>query len=342
MDSGDWRALPHRHRRHQPAAHHADHADGVHRGAVQLECDSRSREGILRHVHAVADGHDRGISVTGFLSLLRVLGAGSGADVLHYRRVGRSAKAVRGDQVFPLYAGGQRADAAGDSDVVLPALPPIRVLQLRDFGADEAESADGAAAVGLLGVLHRLRDQGADVPLPYVAARRTRGGTHGRLGHPGGGAAEDGDVRVPALLAAAVAAGEYGPDHRADSGDALVDRHYLRCAGLHHAGGLEEADCVFVGKPPWLLHVGNFLADAERDRGKRAAADQSRYLDWHALHGHRRDLRTPPHPRDRRVWRAGARDAEVRQDLRLRHAELRGPAAVERLRRRVHYTARRI
>ena len=34
------------------------------------------------------------------------------------------------------------------------------------------------ADVGLLGVLHRLRHQGADVPVPHLAARRARGGAH--------------------------------------------------------------------------------------------------------------------------------------------------------------------
>ena len=34
------------------------------------------------------------------------------------------------------------------------------------------DTAAGPAAVGLLGVLHRLRHQGADVPVPHLAARR--------------------------------------------------------------------------------------------------------------------------------------------------------------------------
>ena len=55
----------------------------------------------------------------------------------------------------------------------------------------------------------------------------------------------------------------------------------------------------------------------------------------------RRDLRAPPHARDHRVRRPGARDAEVRRRLRHRHAELGGPAAAERLRRRVHDSAGR-
>jgi NADH-quinone oxidoreductase subunit M len=56
--------------------------------------------------------------------------------------------------------------------------------------------------------------------------------------------AEDGHVRIHALLAAA-AARTAAREHHFDHGDrALVDRHYLRRAGLHDAEGHEEADRV--------------------------------------------------------------------------------------------------
>ena len=54
------------------------------------------------------------------------------------------------------------------------------------------------------------------------------------------------------------------------------------------------------------------------------------------------DLRAPAHARDLGIRRSGARDAEVRHHLRHRHAELRGPAAAERFRRRVYDSARRV
>ena len=62
------------------------------------------------------------------------------------------------------------------------------------------------AVVGLLGVLRRLRGEGADVPVPHLAARRAHRGAHGRVGGAGERPAEDGDVRIPALLPAAAAA----------------------------------------------------------------------------------------------------------------------------------------
>ena len=130
----------------------------------------------------------------------------------------------------------------------------------------------GDAADRLLELLHRLRDQGADVPVPHLAAGRARGGADRGVGDPGGGAPEDGDVRVPALLAAAAAAGLGRPEDRAGSGDPLDHRDHLRRAGQPDAGGLEEADRVLVGQPPRVLHAGDFLAESERDRGQRASS----------------------------------------------------------------------
>ena len=49
--------------------------------------------------------------------------------------------------------------------------------------------------------LLRLRHQGADVPLPHLAARRPCGSAHRRFRHPGGRAVEDGNLRLHPLLA---------------------------------------------------------------------------------------------------------------------------------------------
>ena len=131
-------------------------------------------------------------------------------------------------------------------------------------------------------------------------------------------------------------------DHRADPGGALDHRHHLRRAGEPDAAGLEEADGLFVGEPSGLLHAGHFRHESERHRRQRDPADQSRHLDRHAVPDHRRHLRAPAHARDLRVRRPGARDAEVRDRVRDRHAELGGPAAAQRLRRRVHDSAGRV
>ena len=53
-------------------------------------------------------------------------------------------------------------------------------------------------------VLPRLRDQGAHVPVPYLAARRARRGADRRLGDPGGRSAQAGRLRTAALRRAAL------------------------------------------------------------------------------------------------------------------------------------------
>ncbi len=63
---------------------------------------------------------------------------------------------------------------------------PVRHLHLRDRRADEASTCRSAMQqMGLLGLLPRLRHQGADVPLPHLAAGRARGSAHRRLRDPG-------------------------------------------------------------------------------------------------------------------------------------------------------------
>ena len=181
-----------------------------------------------------------------------------------------------------------------------------------------------------------------DVPVPHLAARRARGGAHRGLGDPGRRAAENGDVRLPALLAAAAAQSVDGPEDRADPGHPLHHRHHLRSARQPDAGGLEEADRLFLGEPPRLLHPRHLLHEPQRHRRLRAATGQSRNLHRHALPRHRRHLRAPPHPRDQGVRRPRARHAQVRHHLRHRHAQLGRPAAAERLRRRVHHHAGRL
>ena len=52
-------------------------------------------------------------------------------------------------------------------------------------------------------VLPRLRHQGADVPVPHLAARRARRGADRRLGHPGRRPPEDGRLRFHPLRRAA-------------------------------------------------------------------------------------------------------------------------------------------
>ena len=79
----------------------------------------------------------------------------------------------------------------------------------------ESDISRGPAA-DLRRHVHGLRHQGADLPVPHLAARRPHPGAHGRLGHPGRRAAEAGHLRLRPGGAADPARGRrvVGADHR--------------------------------------------------------------------------------------------------------------------------------
>ena len=72
-------------------------------------------------------------------------------------------------------------------------------IQRSGVSCDRPVSAVQLSVLGLPGVLCRIRDQGSDVPVPYLAAGCPRGSANGRIGHPGRRSAEDGNVRIPAI-----------------------------------------------------------------------------------------------------------------------------------------------
>ncbi len=96
-------------------------------------------------------------------------------------------------------------------------------------------------------VLPGLRDQGADVPVPHLAAGCAHRRADGRLGDSGRRPPEDGDVRVPAVQPADSA--RRLALLRADDRHPLDHRHRLRRAGGAGAEGLEAARRLFVGQP---------------------------------------------------------------------------------------------
>ena len=62
----------------------------------------------------------------------------------------------------------------------------------------DAARRSAAAVVGVPRVLPGVRDQGADVAVPYMAARRARRSADRRQRHPGGHPAEARRIRIPA------------------------------------------------------------------------------------------------------------------------------------------------
>ena len=117
----------------------------------------------------------------------------------------------------------------------------------------------------LSGILPGLRHQSADVPVPYLAARRSRGSAHRRLGHPGRRSAEDGNVRLRPLRAA-ILPGRSDASQSTRLDDRAFDhRHHLRRAGFPDAEGHEETGGVLVGQPPGFLHSGNLRVESRWD-----------------------------------------------------------------------------
>ena len=140
-------------------------------------------------------GHARRVRLARPVPVLPVLGRDARADVFPHRRLGIRAAHLRGDQVHPLHDGGQRADAHRHHRAGLYALRGDRLVQLQP---DRAVQAGRAVQPGLLvlpRVHARVRDQGAAVPVPYLAAGRARRGADRRVGDPRRRAAEDGHVR---------------------------------------------------------------------------------------------------------------------------------------------------
>ena len=209
VDSVDRRGLLPRRRRLQHAADPADDDDGVHRGAVVVDGDHRAGEGV-RHLPArPADRHARRVHVARLPAVLPVLGSDAGADVLPHRHLGQRQPALLGDQVLPLHPGRQRRHAAGHPGALLPhAGHGDGAAHVRRHPVPAAEPAVRPAVVGLPGVLPRLRDQGADVPVPHLAARRAHRRADGRLGDSGGRPPEDGHLRVHPLQPADSARGD--------------------------------------------------------------------------------------------------------------------------------------
>ena len=82
-----------------------------------------------------------------------------------------------------------------------------RRAELRSRGPARARDSRRRADLAVPRVRRGVRDQGAAVSVPHVAARRARRGADGRLGHPGRRAAEDGHVRPAALRVPAVPGG---------------------------------------------------------------------------------------------------------------------------------------
>ena len=207
VDSRVRHRLLHRRRRHQPAARRAHRLPDADRAALVVGIDRAQGEGVL-DLHARARAaHDRRLRLARPVPVLRVLGRHADPDVFPHRDLGLRPARLRRDQVHALHDGGQRADARRHPRPRVPAQHRHRQLLVRPAQALHARHRAADADVVLPGVHRRVRDQGAAVPVPHVAARCARAGADRRLGDPGRRAAEDGHLRPAALLVPAVPRG---------------------------------------------------------------------------------------------------------------------------------------
>ena len=91
----------------------------------------------------------------------------------------------------------------------------LNILELQTAGAGRLRRTSSRSWSSRL--LHRLRGQGADVPVPHLVAGRPRRGADRGVGHPGGGHAEDGRLRHAPLQSAALPGGLRGLGDRGSS-----------------------------------------------------------------------------------------------------------------------------
>ena len=229
------------------------------------------------------DADDRRVLRARSGALLPLLRGGPDPDVPDHRHLGRAAARLCQLQVLPLHAARLGADAAGHHLHVLDS----RHDRHRRTARQPRLHARGAE-MAVAGLLRLLRGEDADVAGAHLAARRARGGADRGFGDPGRDPAEDGRLRLPALLAADVPGCQpLFPGLRLR---ALGHRHRLHLAGGADAGGHEEADRLFVGRAHGLRDHGHLLAQPPGHRRRHVPDDQPRPRLGRALPLRRRRL----------------------------------------------------
>ena len=208
--------LPRRDRRHHALARDAHGAPAAGGGVGVVRLDPDAREGLVLRAPPARGGDARRVPLARSVPLLRVLGADARPHVRHDRRLGRGEPHQERDQVLPLHDVRQRPDARRHP------LPRVRVRArladehavVRLLRAAAARAPAARAGLALRGVRAGVLHQGPDVAGAHVAARRAHRGAHRRLDHPGRRHAEDGDLRVPALLHGPLPRGGVDPRRR--------------------------------------------------------------------------------------------------------------------------------
>ncbi|CAA9577554.1 MAG: NADH-ubiquinone oxidoreductase chain M, partial [uncultured Thermomicrobiales bacterium] len=330
--------LPRRRRDRRPPDR-ADHPPLPDRDRLVLGHGQQADPRVLHRAAAPGDGDARGLHGPRPLHLLHLLGADADPDGAADRDLGQLESGLRRRQVLPLHALRLAADAGRDRRDLPELLHPDQRRRWRGHPdpqrarAPERDLRHHLPVLGLRRVLHRLRGQGPHVPVPHLAPRRPRRGSHRGLGDPGGGDAQDGRLRPAPLQPAPLRAGR----PRLGAGDRrpLGDRHPLRRLRRPRPTRHEEADRLLVGQPHGLRHARHLHLQPPGDGGVDDGDARSRLQHRRPLPPRRRDLRAGPYPPDQRLRRPRHPDARLRRLLRALHVRQHRSARALRLRRRV-------
>ena len=157
-------------RRVQSSLSRPHRLDRIPLDPLQLERDRQARQGILRLVPPAASRNARRLHGARFPALLRILGTGARPDVFHHRHLGRPAPRLCVDEVRHLHIDRLRAHVSRHPNALLPELSPDQLALIQHRCANEDQSVRNNAVVGILGFLPRLCREGADVPVPHLAA----------------------------------------------------------------------------------------------------------------------------------------------------------------------------
>ena len=179
----------------------------AHRGAVPAGDRRRRpaprREAVPRLAAAARGRRDGQLPQPRPVRLLHLLRDRARADVLPHRRVGlRATASTRRTKFFLFTMFGSAFMLVGIIATVVPR-PRDGVghthVRPRRASPSRPTSPTSTGALAVLRLRHRVRRQGADLPVAHVAARRPHPGADRRLGDPRRRDAEARHVRPPAL-----------------------------------------------------------------------------------------------------------------------------------------------
>ena len=162
----------------------------------------------------------------------------------------------------------------------------------------------GDADLAVARLLRLLRGEDADVAGAHLAARRACRGADRGLGHPRRHPAEDGRLRLPALLAADVPGRLSDISRRSIFALSLVAIIYTSLVALAQEDMKKLIAYSSVAHMGFVT-MGIFTLDHAGHRRRHLPDAHPRHRLRRAVPLRRRGLRPHAHARDRRLWRAG-------------------------------------